>query len=672
LPLHIYKEENTERSENNIQSKQQSSEISEIIYMCGIAGVINYYEKREVSKRLLQNMVSAIEHRGPDDVGLYVKDNVGLGNRRLSIIDLKTGHQPIANENNSIWVVLNGEIYNYKELRQDLEKKGHKFKTDSDTEVIVHLYEEMGRELVSRLNGMFAFAVWDVKRRTLLLGRDRAGIKPLYYYIGRDKLMFASEIKSLLQDSSVPRELNFQALHDYLSFLYVPEPQTIFKGIKKLPPAHTLEYMDGEVSLQRYWTIPYQGADDYSEEAQQHHPTSKQIQHYATEIRERLKESVRRRLISDVPLGAFLSGGIDSSAIVGLMAQASNQQIQTFSIGFRNAGYYDERKYARKIVKLFKTKHYEFEVEPNALEILPLLIKHFDEPFADSSAIPTYYLSKLARQHVTVCLSGTGGDEIFGGYRRYLIENLFQHYQKYPQFMRSFAMNISKALPVSRKSALKEYFLLLKRFLACQETSPMLRHIGMMTCFNEEAKELLYSKGHTNLTPSSDVIMQYYKKNEHLDDLSRTLYADFHTYLPGDLLVKEDRMTMAASLEGRVPFLDHEFVEYVASIPSELKVRKFTTKHIFKEAMRPLLPSNIIDRRKHGFGVPIGEWFKKELKTYTTEVFQDRTTTQRGYFDSDYILSLLDEHQKGVEDYSSQLWALLTFELWCREYLDKK
>ncbi len=641
--------------------------------MCGIAGIVNYYQKRDVSKRLLQNMVSALEHRGPDDVGIYVKANVGLGVRRLSIIDLEKGHQPITNEDSTIWVAYNGEIYNYKELRQELEKKNHKFRTDSDTEVLVHLYEELGRDLVTRLNGMFAFALWDTKRQTLLLARDRVGIKPLFYHIGRDKLIFASEIKSLLHDSMVSRELNLQALSDYFSFLYVPDPATIFKNIKKLPPAHTLEYVDGEVSIQRYWTIPYQkpefGADGLHKGALD----SAQIQHYASEIRERLQESVRRRMISDVPLGAFLSGGIDSSAITALMSKVADaQQVKTFSIGFPNAGYYDERKYARKVSSLLNTQHYEFEVEPNALEMLPLLIKYFDEPFADSSAIPTYYLSKMARQHVTVCLSGTGGDEIFAGYRRYLIENLFEHYHKYPKFLQSLAMTLSRALPVSRTSAVKEYFLLLKRFLDCPDTSSMLRHINMMTCFQDDVKELLFADGvGQDLASSEYVLSQYYKKAEEFDDLTRTLYTDFHTYLPGDLLVKEDRMTMAASLEGRVPFLDHEFIEYVASIPSDLKIRKLTTKYILKEAMRSLLPSGIIERRKHGFAVPLGEWFKKDLKTYTTDVFQDQTTVQRGYVKSDYVLSLLQEHQKGLQDYSSQLWAVLVFELWCREYVDK-
>ena len=641
--------------------------------MCGIAGIVNYYEKREVPKRLVESMVAVLEHRGPDDVGIYAKGNVGLGIRRLSVIDVEKGHQPIGNEDNSIWVVYNGEIYNYQQLRQELEKKRHRFKTRSDTEVIVHLYEEMGRACVTRLNGMFAFALWDSKRQTLLLGRDRAGIKPLFYYIGRDKLLFGSELKALLQEPSVPRDLNFQAVHAYLSLLYVPAPLTIFKGIKKLPPAHTLEYANGEVSVQRYWSVPYQGTDIAETELHPHKFNSKAIKHYAAEIRERLTKAVCQQLVSDVPLGVFLSGGLDSSALVGLIAKATNTQLKTFSIGFRNAGYYDERQYARKIVNLFNTKHHEDEVEPNALEVLPLLIKYFDEPFGDSSAIPTYYLSRLARQHVTVCLSGTGGDEIFAGYRRYFLEDLFRRYQRYPKAFRWLIERFAKDLPVSRTSAIKEYFLLFKRFLACQATSPMLRHIYMMTCFQEDAKAQLYAEGFPkDLGDATGNIAQYYRKTEHFDDLTRTLWADFHTYLPDDLLVKEDRMTMAVSLEGRVPFLDHELVEFVAQIPSQFKAHRLTTKYIFKEAMRPILPAEIIDRRKHGFGVPIGEWFRNELRTYATEVFRDSRTTQRGFFHTPYILSLLEEHQKGTQDYGSHLWALLIFELWCREYLDAK
>jgi asparagine synthase (glutamine-hydrolysing) len=639
--------------------------------MCGIAGIINYYEKRNVSKRLLQNMVAVLEHRGPDDVGYYLKGPAGLGIRRLSIIDVETGNQPISNEDHTVWVVYNGEIYNYQELREDLEKRGHTFRTKADTEVLVHLYEEMGRDLVKKLNGMFAFALWDSKRRILLLARDRVGIKPLYYYIGRDRLVFGSELKALLQDQAVPRTLNFQAVHAYLTLSYVPSPLTIFEGIKKLSPAHVLEYVDGEVALYRYWSPPYQPLDAADTERHPRHFDSQTVKYYAGEVRERLKESVRKRLISDVPLGAFLSGGIDSSAIVALMTETSNAQVKTFSIGFRNAGYYDEREHARKIVNLFNTKHHEDEVEPNALDMLPLLIKYFDEPFADSSAIPTYYVSKLARQHVTVCLSGTGGDELFAGYRRYLLEDLLNRYHRSPSIVKWFLTTVAGILPVARTSALKEYFLLLKRFLARTEPTPLLRHVAMMTCVSDEAKaQLLTDAMPSRNDPGRDLISRYYNAAGNFDDLTRTLMADFHTYLPDDLLVKEDRMTMAASLEGRVPFLDHELIEFVAAMPSAFKAHKQTTKYILKEAMHGLLPQSIIERRKHGFAVPIAEWFKRDIKGYAQEVFHDSRTRERGLFHPDAVLGLLDEHQDGLQDYSGQLWALLMFELWCREYLD--
>lgn len=641
--------------------------------MCGIAGVINYYEKRNVSKRLLQNMVSTLEHRGPDDAGYYLKGPAGLGMRRLSVIDVEHGSQPISNENNTVWVVFNGEIYNYKELRHDLEQRKHTFKTQADTEVLVHLYEEMGREMVTKLNGMFAFALWDTQNRTLLLARDRVGIKPLYYYIGRDQLIFGSELKALLKDRNVPRDLNMQAVHSYLSLLYVPSPMTIFEGVKKLPPAHVLQYIDGEVALYRYWSPPYQPQDAEETDLHPRHVDAHTIKYYAGEVRERLKESVRKRLISDVPLGAFLSGGIDSSAIVALMTETANTQVKTFSIGFGGGDYYDEREYARKIVNQFNTRHHEDEVTPDALEMLPLLVKHFDEPFADSSAIPTYLVSRLARQHVTVCLSGTGGDELFAGYRRYLLEDLLTRYHKSPRLFKWFATRVAGLLPVSRKSAMKEYFLLLKRFLAREEPTPLLRYIAMMTCFSEDAKDQLYSQTMpAGLMPAHEKISRHYNIAGNFDGLTRTLLADFHTYLPDDLLVKEDRMTMAASLEGRVPFLDHEFIEFVAAMPSTFKTHKLTTKYILKEAMRGLLPNGIIDRRKHGFGVPIAEWFKHDIKPYAEEVFRDSRTQQRGLFETDAMLSLLKEHQKGLHDYSGQLWALLMFELWCREYLDRK
>lgn len=655
--------------------------------MCGICGILNFNEKKEIDKNLVRRMTSVLKHRGPDDEGYYMSGQVGLGVRRLSVIDVTGGHQPISNENRSVWVVFNGEIYNYKELREQLEKRNHKFKTLSDTEVIVHLYEDLGKECVRELYGMFAFALWDSREHAFFLARDRIGIKPLFYRIDREKLCFASEIKSLLQDPSFKRELNFQALHNYLTYLYIPGPDTIFKGIKKLQPGHVLEYKNGEIFLQRYWSLPVgsridrpttpaSGSGEENRSARvpevKRLPVSpKDEKYYSEGLIELLQKSVKRHLVSDVPVGILLSGGIDSSAIVAFASKI--QPIKTFSVGFKNAGYYDERRYAKQVSERFATEHYEFEVEPRALDIIPLLIRHFDEPFADPSAIPTYYLARLAREQVIVALSGTGGDEIFGGYRRYLIDNLIRYYSRIPIMLQHYFEKISKHLPVSRTSSLGEYFLFFKRFLECRNLPPNLRHITTISFFTEDMKQALYNPSSPHfkgLRPSDDIIIQYYRKASNLSDLDKALYADFHTLLPDDLLVKEDRMTMAVSLEGRVPFLDHELVEFAAQIPSDLKVKGLTTKYIFKHALHGILPSQIIHRRKHGFGVPLLEWFRTDLKPLLEEILLGDRLRERGLFNVDYIRLLIEEHQKGLKDYSQHLWALLIFELWCREYLD--
>lgn len=651
--------------------------------MCGICGILYFNERKEVDRNLIRQMTSRLKYRGPDDEGYYISSNIGLGVRRLSVIDVAGGHQPLSNENRSVWVAFNGEIYNYRELREQLEKRNHKFKTLSDTEVIVHLYEEAGINCVKELNGMFAFALWDSREHAFFLVRDRVGIKPLFYRIDREKLCFASEIKSLLQDPSFKKELNFQALHNYLTYLYIPGPDTIFKGIKKLQPGYILEYKNDVVSLQKYWSLPTgskaispdgeKGRSDTTTDDKKQPVDPKNERFYSEGLVEILQRSVKRHLVSDVPLGIFLSGGIDSSAIVAFASKTSEQSIKTFSVGFKDAGYYDERRFAKLISERFATEHYEFEVEPKAIEILPLLIKHFDEPFADPSAIPMYYLAKLAREQVTVALSGTGGDEIFAGYRRYLMGNLIRYYNKIPTLFQQYLEKISRHLPVSRTSSLGEYFLLFKEFLDCRHLPPNLQHIATVSFFTEDLKQSLYnfsSPYFKGLRSSEDIIMQYYRKAIGLDDLSKVLYADFHTFLPDDLLVKEDRMTMAVSLEGRVPFLDHELVEFAAHIPPELKIKGLTTKYIFKKALSGILPSQIIHRRKHGFGVPLAEWFRADLKPLLEEVLLGERLKRREFFNTDYIRLLIEEHQKGLQDYSQHLWALLIFELWCQEYLD--
>jgi asparagine synthase (glutamine-hydrolysing) len=647
--------------------------------MCGICGILNFNEKKEVDKGLIRRMTSALKHRGPDDEGYYMSGPIGLGVRRLSVIDITGGHQPISNENRTVWVAFNGEIYNYKELREQLEKRNHKFKTLCDTEVISHLYEELGKDCIKELNGMFAFALWDTREHAFFLARDRVGIKPLFYRIDREKLCFASEIKCLLQDSSFKKEINYQALQNYFTFLYIPGPDTIFKGIKKLQPGHILEYKNGEVFLQKYWNLPTNGRVTSPEEGtpnksfEQKSPPreSKNEKYYTDGIIELLQKSVKRQLVSDVPLGVFLSGGIDSSAIVAFASKI--QSIKTFSIGFKNSGHYDERRYAKSVSERFGTEHYEFEVEPRAIDILPVLIKHFDEPFADPSAIPTYYLAKLAREQVVVALSGTGGDEIFAGYRRYLIENLIRYYSKIPPMLQHYFEKISRHLPVSRISSLGEYFLLFRKFLECRHLPPNLRHLSTISFFTEDLKQNLYNPSSPHfkeLKPSDEVIIQYYRKAGSLNELDRTLYADFHTLLPDDFLIKEDRMAMAVSLENRVPFLDHELVEFAALIPSDLKVKGLTTKYILRKALSGILPSKTINRIKHGFGVPLAEWFRTDLKSLLEETLLGSRFQSRELFNIDYIRLLIEEHQKGFHDFSQHLWALLIFELWCQEYLD--
>ena len=627
--------------------------------MCGICGKINF-SSEPVESSIINNMCSALSHRGPNDRGIYTNNEMGLGHVRLSIIDLSpAGHQPMSNENKQIWIVFNGEIYNYKDLKAELEMKGHKFNSNTDTEVIIHLYEEYGRDCVTKLNGMFAFAIWDESKKEMFLARDRVGIKPLFYFFDNEKLVFGSEIKSILQDESVKREIDLQALHDYLTFLYVPAPNTIFKKIKKLLPGHILICKGRNITVKKYWDLNYDQESEIKSE-----------DYYAEGLLELLKKSIKRRLISDVPLGAFLSGGIDSSAIVGLMSKLMNEPVKTFSIGFRSAGYHDERKYAMQIADMFKTEHHELEVEPDAVELLPKLVYHFDEPFADSSAVPIYLVSKMAKEYVTVILSGTGGDDILGGYRRYFADRLAEYYLKVPGFVNNLIHKIVNELPVSRTSIGGEYLLLMKKFIDCAPLAPEIRYISLVSFFSEDMKKQLYFDNSNDQTRSLNILKSYFANVHTKEFLNKTLYVDLKTYVPDDLLVKEDRMTMAVGLEGRVPFLDHELIEFAATIPSNLKLKGFTTKYILKKSLANLLPKNIINRRKHGFAVPIGEWLKKDLKDFSRQILLESRTRQRGYFNHKYVEELLRRHQSGKQDFSQHLWSLLILELWHRVFID--
>ncbi len=629
--------------------------------MCGICGKINF-SNEPVNEGLLRRMTSCLSHRGPDDEGIYLKDNVGLGHRRLSIIDLSlSAHQPMSNEDRSVWIVYNGEIYNFMELREELIKKGHSFRSRSDTETILHAYEEYGVECLKHLRGMFAFAIWDERKQTLFLARDRVGKKPLCYRHSENSFSFASEIKSILQDESFERKPDYTAIHHYLTYQDVPSPWTAFEGIKKLPPAHYLVLKNGQAEIKKYWKLSY---------LPKHKMNAGELQN---EIIERLREAVRIRLISDVPLGAFLSGGIDSSAIVALMAGMMREPVKTFSIGFKEEAY-NELKYARMVAERFKTDHTEFIVEPKALDIIDKLVWHYNEPFADSSAIPTYYLSKLAREHVTVILNGDGGDENFAGYERYIANELSVKIQRF--FPASFAkglLPLVMLLPHGDHPG--NFSWKLKRFFQEYIKSAEIRNASLLSHFTTEMKAGIYSDDFLSKASSEDSFALLFDKYREADAdifLDKTLYADVMTYLPDDLLVKVDIASMANSLEARSPFLDHEFMEFAARIPAELKLKGWTTKYILKEALKGILPDEVLFRNKMGFGVPIDHWFRNELKEMAYDVILSERAIARGYFKKEAVKKILDEHTSGKWKWHNHIWNLLMFELWHRMFIDEK
>jgi len=627
--------------------------------MCGICGKINF-NGQPVSEELLKRMTSILVHRGPDDGGMYIENNVGLGHRRLSIIDLSpAGHQPMSNEDGRIWIVFNGEIYNFPSLRDDLIKKGHEFRSRTDTETILHLYEEYGVDCLGHLLGMFAFAIWDGRDKSLFIARDRIGKKPLYYLQTGRTFVFASEIKSILQDESFQRRPDYNAIHHYLTYQYVPSPWTAFEGIKKLPPAHYLVFKDGEIKTGRYWKLSY---------LPKHRMSENDLKH---EIIERLREAVRIRLISDVPLGAFLSGGIDSSAVVALMSGIMDKPVKTFSIGFKEETY-NELRYARMVAERFRTDHTEFIVEPKAIEVIDKLVWHYNEPFADSSAIPTYYVSKLAREHVTVALNGDGGDENFAGYGRYAA-NRFSH-----KLHRFFPVPVVNALLpfvmlMPHGTDPNNFFWRLKRFLQEYTKSPEMRNAHWLCHFSNEMKSEIYTDDFSKKVAAVDsfeLMMNRYSEAEADNFLDKALYADVMMYLPEALMVKVDVASMANSLEARSPFLDHEFMEFVARIPSEMKLKGRSTKHILKEALRGILPDEILFREKMGFGVPIDHWFRNELKEMAYEVLLSDRAVRRGYFKKQAIEKILYEHVSGKWNWQYHIWNLLMLELWHREFID--
>jgi asparagine synthase (glutamine-hydrolysing) len=623
--------------------------------MCGIAGIVDVTGK-PVDARLLQAMTSVQAHRGPDGQGVVCRGAAGLGHRRLAIIDLTTGDQPMGNDDGSVWIVFNGEIYNFRELRRELEARGARFRSASDTEVILKAYEAYGPGCVSRLRGMFALAILDERTRRLFLARDRVGIKPLVYAWDGKRLLFASELKGILEESGIPRELDQSALGDYLTYHYIPAPRTIFREIRKLPPASTLilPLDGGEPELSRYWSLgmaPDPRVDD---------------QEWVDALRVHLADAVQSHMVSDVPIGAFLSGGVDSSTVVALMAQTSSEPVRTFSIGFDESDF-DELRFARQVAARYGTDHYELVVKPNALDILPRLAWHFDEPFADSSAIPTYYVAKITREHVTVALSGDGGDENFAGYRRYARASaLHDRLDRAPTaLLRPLLRLAARLLPLGAPG---------QAYAGLLGAKPFERYFRLVTYERGETLRRLLSDdlaslAHSAARPAAFAALAAAAQAP--DYVSGLQQIDIETYLPGDILTKVDTTSMAVSLESRVPLLDHRLMEFVATIPSSLKLRHGDGKHVLKRAMERALPPEILTRKKMGFGVPLGAWFRRELRDMTRDVLLSPRARQRGIFRPSEVEALLATHDSGRRDCSARLWALLCFELWMGQWMDR-
>ena len=626
--------------------------------MCGIAGIV---AAGGLTVADVAPMVAPLGHRGPDDQGVWADGTCALGHRRLSIIDLsEAGRQPLASGDGACRVTFNGEIYNFRALRGELEARGHRFHTGTDTEVIVEGYAEWGAAVVDRLDGMFAFGLWDARQRRLLLARDRVGKKPLYYTTVDGRLRFASELQGLLADPSVPRRIDLMAIDAYLSWGYVPAPRTAFSGIFKLPPAHwmTVDVTPSGLStrIERYWSLSYSPK------------VSTTFEDAAIEVRARLDAAVRARLVSDVPLGAFLSGGIDSSIVVGLMAQASSRRVPTFSIGFADQAF-DELPHARAVARRWNTDHHEYIVQPDALAILPELVRHYGEPFADSSSIPTYYVSKMSRAHVTVVLSGDGGDESFAGYDRYRALRLSTRMRRLPA-IGGLAAGVSKWLPDSPDP--RNPVRRVKRFLGAVGYPTAARYARWLQYFPDERKAALYSDGMREALARDacvDLVAPYFATGRDVVDSAMAAYVDM--YLPGDLMAKVDIVSMANSLEVRAPFLDHRLMECAARLPVDYKVRGAISKRVLKHACADLLPSGIRSRRKMGFGVPIGPWFRGSRRGFLEDTLMTGPALTRGLFAPAAVARLISEHLRDGKDHAHPLWNLLMLELWQREFLDR-
>jgi len=630
--------------------------------MCAICGIVN--KKDRVDEKLLRKMTDIMDYRGPDESGFLLTETVGLGHRRLKIIDLLTGRQPFSNEDNTVFLICNGEVYNFKELRKPLEEKGHRFKSNSDNEVILHLYEEKGVDCLNELRGMFAFAIWDERSKKLFLARDRIGKKPLVYCEIPEGIIFASEIKSLLLHPSVKKEIDPFALDLFLTYQAVPAPYTIFKGIRKIPSAHYLIWDEGEIKdIVRYWDM------DLTDKIRQ-----KSEYEYTELLWSKLVEATKIRMIADVPLGAFLSGGIDSSTVVGIMSSLSRTPVKTFSIGFDRKDF-DELKYAKIVADRFSTEHHEFIVKPDIIEVLPQLVWHYNEPFGDSSMVPTYYVARETKKYVTVALNGDGGDENLAGYTRYwqmlLMKKIHYGMNITPHSIKKWIMDA--LLEGYQKYPDSTFFRIWKWMDDAERYGDAYAYGRRLTSFSPEYKNEIYSdlfKAELKNTDAFSPIKHLWDKSGPVHLLEKMIYTDFHLYLADVLTVKMDIASMSNSLETRSPFLDHKFVETIASFPAELKLKRWTPKYILKKKLQGFLPEEILQREKMGFGLPIGEWFRNDLKDYLSSYLLSDSFGNRGFFKSEAVKDMVEQHIYGGKNHTSRLWNLLVFEIWYRIFIE--
>ncbi len=625
--------------------------------MCGICGFYEYQNHKPAGRQILGDMLNVMHHRGPDDSGVYLDKDVALGMRRLSIIDLDGGKQPICNEDGTLVTVFNGEIYNYRSVREQLENRGHTFATASDTEVIVHLYEDFGEECVQHLRGMFGLALWDTKRRRLFVARDRLGIKPLYYTQTGGNLIFASEIKAILQHPAVQVRLNAEGLNNFLSLKYVPAPQTMFDGIHALPPGCSLICDANGVKIVRYWDLSFAN----------HHNGDLREEVYAEQLESLLRECVKLHLVSDVPFGAFLSGGVDSSTIVALMSQSLNEPVKTYSVGFEGDGEaFSELPYARLVAKKYQTDHHEVIIGPsNLVDLAEKVVWHLDQPLAEQATLANYMVAELASRQVKMVVTGEGGDELFAGYARYSGERLSPLFQLFPKAVKSLAIATSDRIPGLRRQKLA-------LFALCQpEEAP--RFVNWFPLFNSKMKQALLSpelKETLSACDADEVFAEHLARTDATASLNRMLYVDTKLWLPDLLLARGDKMSMAVSLEARVPFLDHKLVEFAATLPQKLKVKRLVRKYLLRKVSEAWLPREILHRKKQGFPMPSSLWLRNEARPFLRDVLSPSAVRRRGLFNPPFVEKLISQHESGFADHGSLLWGLMSVELWQRVFMD--